>query len=273
MDYFSDYIVLTGFGVATFSLVNFLTGMIVPESACQTPQQKWKWKNVATSLVHSTITAIWSSLAFYQTPAMRDDLIRTFNFSSHALLCFSIGYFIYDAVDMIVHHRKRSTYELLLHHFLVILCFGIAVTTKQYVAYGTLSLMAEINSVFLHTRQLFIITNEPKSSFRYKSNALFNVGTFLCFRILLLGWMTRWITLHRDEIPLGFFTVGSIGLAVMVVMNIILFCRILSVDFAGVFRRKIETKATRKLGTNMEAEKDYRISPSLHEEVLRAKTS
>ena len=94
--------------------------------------------------------------------------------------------------------------------------------------------MVEVNSVFLHTRQLFIITGEPKSSQRYRTNSLLNVATFLFFRILLLGWMTRWLTVNRDRIPLFIFTVGSVGLAVIVVMNIILFCRILSVDF---FRR------------------------------------
>ena len=97
--------------------------------------------------------------------------------------------------------------------------------------------MVEVNSVFLHTRQLFIITGEPKSSSRYRTNSLLNIATFLFFRILLLGWMTRWLTVNRDRIPLAIFTVGSVGLAVIVVMNIILFCRILSVDFSEIFRR------------------------------------
>merc|ERR1711997_1224581 len=172
----------------------------------------------------------------YQAPHMHDDLIREFTYSSHMLVCFSIGYFLFDALDMLLYHRKRSTYELLVHHAIVILCFSLAVTSRQYVAYGTLSLIVEINSVFLHTRQLFIITQEPKTSLRYKTNALLNVATFLSCRILLLGWMTRWLTVHREEIPLTFFTAGSVGLAVIVVMNIILFCRILSVDFPGMFR-------------------------------------
>jgi len=232
-----DYVILIGVGMLVFTLVNWLTGSVVPSSACQTEQQKWKWRNVATSLVHSTVTAVWTPVAFYQAPEMRDDLIKTFTSSSHTLVCFSIGYFLFDAIDMVLYHRKKSTYELLLHHLLVIFCFGLAVTYKLFVAYGALSLMIEINSVFLHTRQLLIITNEPKSSTRYKANALLNVGTFLCFRVLLLGWMTRWMTIHRDEIPLLFFSVGSVGLAVMVIMNIILFSRILAVDFSGVFRK------------------------------------
>ena len=83
-------------------------------------------------------------------------------------------------------------------------------------AYGGLSLMVEVNSIFLHTRQLFIISGEPKSSLRYRTNALLNISTFLTFRILLLGWMTRWLTVNRDRIPLIIFTIGSVGLAVIV---------------------------------------------------------
>ena len=219
-------------GALIFCLVNRVAGWTVPGTKCQTQQQRWKWKNVTTSLVHSAITGTWAPLAFYQAPDMQDDLIQRSTYSCHALLSFSIGYFLYDALDMALYHRKRSSYELLLHHFVVVLCFTLAVTSRQYVAYGVLSLMMEINSVFLHTRQLFIITQEPKSSMRYKTNALLNVATFLLVRILLVGWMIRWLTVHSVEIPFTHLTAGSLGLAVIFVMNIILLCRILSADFS-----------------------------------------
>jgi len=225
-------------GAGTFAIFNFLTRWLLPVSADGSIAQRWKWRNVATSLLHSIVSGAWAPLVFYQAPGMQDDLISTFTPSCHALVSFSIGYFIYDALDMVIYHRKRSTYELLVHHFMVITCLGIAVSTRQYVAYGGLSLMVEVNSVFLHIRQLFIITGESKSSLRYRTNSLLNVATFLFFRILLLGWMTRWLTVNRDRIPLPIFTIGSVGLAVIVVMNIILFCRILSVDFSEIFRRQ-----------------------------------
>ena len=63
----------------------------------------------------------------FQAPYMVSDLQWSHTVSSHSLVCFSIGYFLYDAADMIAHHRKRSTYELLLHHGLVILCYAVAV--------------------------------------------------------------------------------------------------------------------------------------------------
>jgi len=233
---------MIGVGAATFLLVNTVTDRLVPVSICHTPQHKWKWRNVATSLLHSLVTAVWSLVAFYQAPHVWEDLIVTYTDSTYTLVCFSIGYFIYDSMDMLVYHRKRSTYELLVHHLLVMLCFIIAVTIKQYVAYVALSLLVEINSIFLHTRQLFIVTNEPKISFRYKVNSLLNIATFLLFRILLLGWMTRWLATYRDKIPMAIFTVSSISLAIIVVMNIVLFLRILSVDFLGALTKQLNTR-------------------------------
>lgn len=230
------YQTVIAIGFLTFAVVNHLTKYIVSAVACQTSQQRWKWRNVATSFVHSCITGVWAPICFYQAPEMQDDLINKFTYSSHVLVSFSIGYFLYDAMDMLIYHRKRSTYELLVHHSCVIFCLGLAVTSHTYIAYGALSLIVEINSIFLHARQLFILTHEPKTSSRYKVNALLNVGTFVTCRILLMGWMTRWLTAHRDEIQTLFFTAGSIGLAIMVVMNTILFYRILSVDFSGIFR-------------------------------------
>ena len=211
-------------GLFFFCCVNYATRwtlpMAVKQTARQNPQEvKWKWRNVLTSFIHSTITGIWAPLAFVSQPSLGADMIHAYSTSAHALISISIGYFIYDALDMVIYHRKRSTYELLIHHFLVVTCYTIGVSSNKYVAYAALSLMVEINSTFLHTRQLFIITGEAKSSLRYKCNALMNVGTFLLFRILLLGWMTRWLTVNRDQIPLAFFTVGSVGLAVIVSLH------------------------------------------------------
>ncbi len=67
----------------------------------------------------------------------------------------------------------------------------------------------------------------------FRANAILNVATFVLFRILLLGWMTRWLTVNRDEVPILFFTVGSLGLATIVGMNIVLFYRILVGDYLG----------------------------------------
>ena len=127
-----------------------------------------------------------------------------------------------------------------MHHLTVVTCFGIAAVSRTYVAYAAISLVVEVNSVFLHGRQLLKFAGCTQTLVRtggeffyedklcnkrdyfdctypifqsYRVVALLNLLTYVFFRILLLGWMTRWLTLHRDDIPLVFFTVGSLGLA------------------------------------------------------------
>ena len=56
-------------------------------------------------------------------------------------------------------------------------------------------------------------------------------GTFVVCRISVMAWMSRWLLINKDFVPLVFYTIGSVGLAVMTVMNIILFYRLLRSDF------------------------------------------
>jgi len=84
MELQSPYLLITS-GFLAFASVNFLTRFITPRAACQTVKQKWKWRNVATSLVHSVVTGIWAPICFMQEPDMHTDLIRNFTGSSHAL--------------------------------------------------------------------------------------------------------------------------------------------------------------------------------------------
>ena len=64
--HFCSHQTVIGIGFLTFSLVNYVTRYVVPVVACQTPQQRWKWRNVATSFVHSFITGVWAPICFYQ---------------------------------------------------------------------------------------------------------------------------------------------------------------------------------------------------------------
>ncbi|XP_065558331.1 TLC domain-containing protein 2-like [Artemia franciscana] len=209
---------------------------ITPQSAQKTKSQFWKWRNIANSLIHSFITGIWACVCFYLDKKMGEDLINVWSVTAHSLVAVSIGYFIYDFFDMAWNNRKRSSYELMIHHTLVISCFGLAVMERRYIGYSVVALLVEVNSIFLHTRQLMLIQGFSKDEFIYRLNSLMNIGTFLVFRILTLGWMTRWLVIHRDEIPTLAYTVGSIGLSVITLMSIILFFRILSSDFGR--RRK-----------------------------------
>lgn len=229
----------SGLTVITVSAVLFwIAGLIAvkltPKSA---ENQPWRWKNIAVSFVHSVMSGFGAVLCFMSEPKMAEDLIQTYTTSAHTLISASVGYFVYDTLDMIVYQRSRQTLELLLHHVVIILCFGIAIFTYLYVGYAVLALIVELNTIFLHMRQLFQTCGFSKSNQYYRLNSLINLGTFIIFRIATVAWMTRWIVINKDLVPLPFYTLGSLGLATLTVMNIILFYRLLRSDFL----RKKET--------------------------------
>ncbi|KAK2831389.1 hypothetical protein Q7C36_016475 [Tachysurus vachellii] len=225
----------TGASVGFFNLVNRGLGKLyVPETA---QRNIWKWRNISTSFVHSLITGIWAVLCFYMHPQMAEDLIETHSVLSHALVCVSIGYFIYDFFDMVFSQKINQTWELLFHHMVVISCFGLSVLTCRYVGFAVVALLVEINSIFLHLRQMLRMASTAKSTV-YRVNSMINLGTYVVFRINTLAWMTRWLVLNRDHIPLFSYTVGSVGLAIMTLMNIVLFYRLLRTDFLKSSREK-----------------------------------
>nr|XP_045583306.1 TLC domain-containing protein 2-like isoform X3 [Procambarus clarkii] len=180
---------------------------------------------------------------FYEHPKLAEDLINTYTSSSHILISFSVGYFIHDFLDMALCHRKRSSYELMVHHACVISCFGLSVWSAMFLGYAVVALFVEVNSIFLHVRQLLIITGVSREEPKYRLNAMLNIATFVVFRIAVLGWMTRWIVLHKDNLSLSVYTLGSVGLAIIMLMNTVLFFRICNVDF-----RKRKSKDSNKQG-------------------------
>ncbi|KAM9318499.1 TLC domain-containing protein 2 [Pholidichthys leucotaenia] len=224
----SSVFLTIGGSAGFFKLVNIGVGKFpVPESACW---NVWKWRNICTSFVHSFVTATWALLCFFVHPQMAEDLIETHSVFSHVLVSLSIGYFIYDFLDMLQRQKLSQSWELLFHHLVVITCFGLAVVTFRYIGFSVVALLVEINSVFLHLRQILRMVNISKGTL-YRVNSMINLGTYVVFRINTLAWMTRWLVLNRDKVPLLAYTLGSVGMAIMTAMNIVLFYRLLRTDF------------------------------------------
>ncbi|KAM3932859.1 TLC domain-containing protein 2 [Leptodactylus fuscus] len=222
-------LLITGASFVSFRLLNGKLESLVPtpSSALRKP---WKWRNIWTSFVHSLLTGTWAVLGFYLHPEMAEDLISTHSRFSHSLVAVSIGYFLHDFVDMLQNQKLHQSWELLFHHTVVITCFGISLLLHRYVGFSVVALLVEINSIFLHLRQILLMANLVKTTV-YRLNSILNLGTYVVFRISTLAWMTRWLVLNRDNIPLLTYTVGSVSMAIMTVMNIVLFYRLLRSDF------------------------------------------
>lgn len=129
---FNHYLAYVSAGIFFFVALNFfVVRYFVPATSSTNPRQIWKFSNIACSLVHSTITGLGATLIFYADQKFAEDIISSYNESSHMLVSFSIGYFVYDFLDMILYNAAKSG-SLLFHHVCVIICFGITARTKLY---------------------------------------------------------------------------------------------------------------------------------------------
>lgn len=218
--------------IAAFFVWSFLSqtvGSVAPHlHLVANKKHDFKFKNTFISFLHSTLTGVGGLLCFFLDPDMAKDLINHHHERCYILAAISIGYFLHDFHDL--SKSKKSEWELLLHHTVVLLCFGSALLSKQYIGYNMVAFLIEINSMFLHIRSLLQVCGVSKFSMAYRVNSLFNIGTFIVNRIMVLAWMTRWIIINKDAIPLLLYTLGCVGNAILTVMNSMLLYRLLRAD-------------------------------------------
>ncbi|XP_067422097.1 TLC domain-containing protein 2 isoform X3 [Emydura macquarii macquarii] len=190
-------LLLIGGSFAAFRLLNRGLERLVPPP-CSALRNRWKWRNIWTSLAHSLLSGAGALLGFYLHPQMAEDLIRTHSAAAHCLVSVSLGYFLQDFVDMLCNQKLHQSWELLFHHSVVIICFSIAVLVHRYIGFTLVALLVEINSIFLHLRQILLMANLLHTTC-YRLNSILNLGTYVVFRISTLAWMTRWLVLNRQH--------------------------------------------------------------------------
>ncbi|XP_073335664.1 TLC domain-containing protein 2-like [Pagrus major] len=237
MDLRSTLLVIGG-SACSFKLLNTIVRCLpAPESA---RKKAWKWRNICTSLAHSSLTGTWAVLCLYRQPQIAKDLISSHSLSSHSLVAVSTGYFINDFLDGALNQPLKQSWEVLLHHSAVISCFILAATSRLYVGFAVVSLLIEINSVFLHIRQLLLLSGRrnrpgteistPRPSVTYSVTSWLNLGTLLVFRICTTGWMTHWLAANGKHMPRYVLMMGTVGLSLISSMNMVLFYRLLRAD-------------------------------------------
>ncbi len=62
----------------------------------------------------------------------------------------------------------------------IFICFGISVYLGRYIGYCVISLYIELNSIFLHLRQLLLFWNVSKQETIYRINNRINICRFDC---------------------------------------------------------------------------------------------
>ena len=233
----SSFETVFGIVVVTVSVVLFEFFSYFVERKCSVPYSvarkngHERWFNAIGSLLHSSVTGIGSLCCFYIDPNLAFKICENYSFFAFAVASFSLGYFIHDFIQSITRRPLKSSWEILLHHAVVILCFGICVVNQKFVNFVVVALLCEVNSIFLHIRQLLKFCNFPKNSKFYKLIIHLNIFSYIFFRICTLSWMVRWLVLHKTLVPYPFHSVGVFGMSIMTGVNLILFAKLIRTDY------------------------------------------
>ncbi|CAH8484353.1 unnamed protein product [Heterobilharzia americana] len=101
---------------------------------------------------------------------------------------------------MLVQKQIFSMWELTLHHIAVLGAFTYNVINVRYIAYNVIALLAEVNSIFLHTRKLMQMYKIHPMNIIRRLNSLINLITFICCRGFALFCISYGIYMNPDKI-------------------------------------------------------------------------
>lgn len=227
-------VIILCFSFVSFSFLYYLCNLfidpIIPKCAIT---KKVRIYNLIVSLIHCGITSFTSHFLFYYRREKFSDLKLVYTREMYFLLALSTGYFIYDTVLSIRFYNGKMSNEIILHHFTVILCFSIALYTRQYVGYGIIALFIEFHNVFLHSRQLLILMGVKRENPKLRVLCFVNLVDFVIHRFAMFSFMTYWLWRNSYRIPHAIRNVGTFGLLSMSIISSVLFLRLYQADFSS----------------------------------------
>ena len=120
---------------------------------------------------------------------------------------------------------------------LVSLGLGFFLYQHRLVGYGMLACLIEVNSVFLHSRMLLIMYGYPKTSLLFRVNNIFNLLTFLTFRMGSLVVLVPFVIEDCERLTVLWCYWFRFTTLTLLVVNVILLYRLLKSDFLSKGRK------------------------------------
>lgn len=112
----------------------------------------------------------------------------------------------------------------------------------EWIPFNIIALLIEVNSLFLHSRKLLQMIGVPFTSWLYRIVIFLNISTFVIFRGIPLIAISIALTQWYSRVTLTYYLSLCSSMFVMLVMNPILFMRLLRSDYLrkGTSRRNIK---------------------------------
>lgn len=193
------------FTIIFFLYNEFVAEPCTPNSIANNATLAFEWKNIMTSQIHATVQAVFTLfIVFTQLEVLTGKVAKGHNFwessPKYANILFSItvGYFVYDTLDMFIRARNTLTVIIVLHHFISVAVIAFLLAQQFYKNFGVWGMLFEVHSSIYHIRNLMIIVgsnSKDNAAFlflvvvNYLLLAVFRFGT--CGFILFLMYKFR----------------------------------------------------------------------------------
>ncbi|VBB30192.1 unnamed protein product [Acanthocheilonema viteae] len=171
--------------------------------------KQYRLRNLTLCVIHSSISGLWSFIfSITHQQVMLEETIHWYSLWAVQLPILSMAYFICDTMDMLRHEVSRWTIELLFHHTASVFAFASAVLSRKFIPYAYWALLMEINR-------------------------------FILFRFAVQIWQINWAWINRHHFHIFYLGIAFIGGGFFLIINAILFVRILASDgYLGEFGRQ-----------------------------------
>ncbi|KAI6175574.1 TLC domain-containing protein [Aphelenchoides bicaudatus] len=218
--------------------------------------RQYRLRNITICFIHSTFCGLFVLyFALTRFQFMVNNPVFYNEKWMPEILLFSIGYFIHDAIHMLKFELSRWTIELLIHHIITASVLMIAFVSDFFISFAYWSLLMELNSVFLHMRTLFQLSNASKTrpdlftaiqhgniitcAFEKTLELIIVISGFVVFRFISPAIQLQYVFNHRHNFRLFYLIVSFGSGVVFFVINVFLFIRILASDgYLGEYGRK-----------------------------------
>ena len=116
---------------------------------------------------------------------------------------------------------KTSRKAMTIHHILVILCFSLAAYMNIYYPILVLTLIAELNSIFMHSRKLCGLINR-RDSIIYSISAFFLIVSYIPCRVIAHSWITYQVFMLSSSFLASYhYYIAFNGMLIISCLNIL----------------------------------------------------
>ena len=195
----------------------------------------FRWHNISVSLLHSVIGSVMSIMLLFNDPKVLQD---PYGRKSEFLISFismSLGYFIYDAVENIRSRPLSQCWEILFHHSIMVSTQLTTLLDTNLAMMMGVALLTEINSIFIHTRQLMLMAGQNMCHASYRLVSYLTIITF-CIRFAVVAWLLGCYMKIGEEMKFVQSKMLFVLSLAMLVLNVTLLMRICVADILQIPR-------------------------------------